>query len=394
MNLGKYIHDLLLNNETVIVPGFGAFVSKRKPAEILANEIKPPSKEITFSGQIRNNDGVLVGYVSGMNKISHFDALKSIEKERDNVVFSLEKGERVNLDKIGVLFRNENGEIEFNPLEGESHFTDLFGLEKVELNQEETDENLEEPGMPVIEESEFNSEDQPEEEIVAAGYEESGFSDEPEISEETNSEKIKEEIQEEEGQQPETVAAPVPEQKVTAHVIPQAIVVNKKRGVWWYLLILIPVLIAGYFVIQQDKNNDEPVMQQPAVETGKQQVETMQPDSAGMANSDSISETMATVDSTKLQAAEPVQPKTVKQKPAANGETVFYLVGGSFREQENADTYLAELKEKGFEPFHLGKRGNFYLVGVGKFGSESEAVVARRDFTERNGGSGAWILEE
>jgi cell division protein FtsN len=59
------------------------------------------------------------------------------------------------------------------------------------------------------------------------------------------------------------------------------------------------------------------------------------------------------------------------------------LVGGSFKEEENAEKYRIELKEKGFNPFLLGKRGNFYIVGIGTFKTEAEAVAARRDFTEK-----------
>ena len=53
MNIGKYVHELLLENDTVIIPGFGAFISNYKPAEIdeETNELKPPAKEVTFNAQ-------------------------------------------------------------------------------------------------------------------------------------------------------------------------------------------------------------------------------------------------------------------------------------------------------------------------------------------------------
>ena len=83
MRIDKYIKELLLENETVIIPGFGAFISTYKPAEINKENdtIKPPSKEISFNQNIRNNDGLLVGHVADAQGISHFDALKEIEKE-------------------------------------------------------------------------------------------------------------------------------------------------------------------------------------------------------------------------------------------------------------------------------------------------------------------------
>ena len=54
MKLGKYIQLLLPEHATVIIPGFGAFVSNYKPAEIdkESDEIKPPSKTVTFNQKI------------------------------------------------------------------------------------------------------------------------------------------------------------------------------------------------------------------------------------------------------------------------------------------------------------------------------------------------------
>ena len=76
-----------------------------------------------------------------------------------------------------------------------------------------------------------------------------------------------------------------------------------------------------------------------------------------------------------------------------NDSLKFYLVGGSFKEQENAETYLQTLKEKGFEPFHMGKYGNFFVVGIGKYNTEDEAMAAKDQYLEENPGSGVWILE-
>ena len=133
MNLEKYIHSLLLENETVIVPGFGAFVSNYKPAEISKNEIKPPSKEISFTQQIRNNDGLLVGYIADEEGISHFDALKKIEKERENLIYKLDKGEKTIIEDAGELFYNEKNEIQFTPFHDDNLLLDSFGLETISI---------------------------------------------------------------------------------------------------------------------------------------------------------------------------------------------------------------------------------------------------------------------
>ena len=146
MNIGKYIHQLLLENDTVIIPGFGAFISKYKPAELNndTNELKPPSKTISFNQQIRNNDALLVGKVAEGEVISHFDALTAIEKERENIIYQLDKGDKFLLDEIGELFLNEQNEIQLIPIEKDNLLLDSFGLESVIA------EEISEPNQAII----------------------------------------------------------------------------------------------------------------------------------------------------------------------------------------------------------------------------------------------------
>ncbi|MFW6246427.1 MAG: hypothetical protein ACOC13_03130, partial [Tangfeifania sp.] len=110
MKLGKYIQLLLPEYETVIIPGLGAFMSTYKPAEIdkESGEINPPSKTVIFNQKIRNNDGLLVATIAEKEGISHFEALQKIETERENILYQLDKGEKVILEKIGELQYDDN----------------------------------------------------------------------------------------------------------------------------------------------------------------------------------------------------------------------------------------------------------------------------------------------
>lgn len=377
MNLGKYIHQLLLENETVIIPGFGAFISNYKPAEISENEIKPPSKEISFTQQIRNNDGLLVGYISGSEKISHFDALKAIEKERENIIYRLDKGEKVMLEGTGLLFHNEKNEIELSPFFDKNLLLDSFGLEVVSINDvsEKTEEDV------VIDDIPETVEEQSDEQNPAEDIQE------PELVA----------VQEEEETSIQEFAAPEAELK-TEFATPVYSAENneqKKRSGLWYLLILIPIVIAGIFVVKTQPgtkrlNSDLPGKEITVNETPASQQELLsQPDSVNRAIPEQDVTGDLTADSAGIVVSD-VKSSTVTD----TGSSKFYLVGGSFKEEENAENYRVELKEKGFEPFHLGKRGNFYIVGIGTYKTEAEAVAAKREFIEKNVESGAWILEE
>ena len=345
MNIGKYIHGLLLENETVIIPGFGAFVSDYKPAEITddTNELKPPSKEISFNRQIRNNDGLLVGSVALGEGVSHFDALKLIEKERENLIYNLDKGEKVTLEDTGELSADEKFEIQFVPFEDENLLLDSFGLETVLL-----EDSVEKKGVPVkVEASSEQKKEEPKPVVIA----EKKFS--------------------------ETKPIPVQNKKPEKEE-------KKKRGWLWLLLMLLPIIIVGVFLLNQNKTDKKPevkTIEKPTLVIKEKPV--VKQDSVVV---DSIS--VSSQDSSKIKKTEIIPIETV-----ISDSPKYYLVGGSFKEEKNADNYLIELKEKGFEPFNLGKRGNFYIIGIGAFNTEKEALIAKKKFTTENPGSGAWVME-
>jgi cell division septation protein DedD len=355
VNLGKYIHELLLENETVIIPGFGAFVSVYKPAEIRGEVIKPPSKEISFTQQIRNNDGMLVGYLSNQEGVSHFEALKTIEKQRENLTFLLDKGERVILDRTGTLYYNADNELEFEPFFDDNLLLDSYGLESISsanlLSQEPASINERENIV----------------ETVAGGFVQNepaveGAAEKPAISviEKTWSPDMADE----------------PEKR-------------KKRSVLWYSLILIAIVIAGVFLLMNERkpvNLEKQNKQEKMVEVKKPPV--AKPDvllNDALENKIDRAEVLS--DSLKTSI-----PQT--ENEVGTGSSKFHLVGGGFKEEANAKDFVVALKNEGFDAFLLGKRGNFYLVAIGTYQSEGEAVRARRAIAGKDTAKNLWILEE
>jgi nucleoid DNA-binding protein len=343
VKLGKYIQLLLPEYETVIIPGFGAFVSTYKPAEIDkdSGEIKPPSKAVTFNQKIRNNDGLLVATIAEKEGISHFEALQKIEKEREDMLYRLDKGEKIVLEKIGELQYDEQHNIQFNPIEGENFLLDAFGLEAASPTKEIVEKNPPSEGV----------------------------------------------------KEPEPVAEENEDRK-------------KSRGWLWFLLILLPLIFVGIIMIRKDyeengadKGVDETLeitydsSNEPASEAVPDSVQSDTTSVAGVADSAIIAQPDSSVyiadDSTQLVAEELTDSaKFVEPDPSK-----FYLVAGSFKEKENADKFYADLKSEGFHPFHLGKQGNFYIVGLGEYESERQAFRAQDDFLETHPGSGVWIYQ-
>jgi hypothetical protein len=72
--------------------------------------------------------------------------------------------------------------------------------------------------------------------------------------------------------------------------------------------------------------------------------------------------------------------------------TKFYVIGGSFENAENAEKYLQRMKKEGYAPFHLGKHGSFYLVGLEIHDNEIEAYGAQYNFLDKYPDSGVWVF--
>ncbi|HSO86381.1 MAG TPA: SPOR domain-containing protein [Draconibacterium sp.] len=355
MKLAKYIHDLLLENETVIIPGLGAFISTYKPAEISGNEIKPPSKEISFSQQIRNNDGLLVAAIARKAKISQPNALKRIERARENILYQLDNGENVVVENLGILFYNEKNEIQFTSFQEDNLLLDSFGLEPISMEDLVEKTIATEPAQDLIE-------------VEDTILQESEIDTEAENVVETVSEQKSEKII-----LPEYKHAPAVEKSKE----------RKKAGWYWYLLILIPVFVAGYFVVNNNsKSNQTEISQEPAAKEDQQEIaiETKVLDDS--TPNDSIVETSAIV-----------TRKTESVDKSLTENSKYYLVGGGFKNEENAEKFIVRLKEKGIDGIRLGKRGNLYLIGIEEFDTEQEAYNSLNKHVKKYPEWNIWVFK-
>ncbi len=68
-----------------------------------------------------------------------------------------------------------------------------------------------------------------------------------------------------------------------------------------------------------------------------------------------------------------------------------YLVGGSFRTDENAIKYMSQLTAKGSESIYLGWINNFYLVALSATKDEEEAIELKNKFLAEKPQSGVWV---
>ncbi len=130
MQLETYISDLLYRYECVVIPDFGAFLTQRESAKVheSTNAFYPPKKVLSFNEQIQKNDGLLVHYISDVEKIPFEAALNKIQKRIKSLKSYLIQGETLSFDNIGELFLNKEGKIQFEPSYHLNYLTDAFGL--------------------------------------------------------------------------------------------------------------------------------------------------------------------------------------------------------------------------------------------------------------------------
>ncbi len=130
MQLETYISDLLYRYECVVVPEFGAFLTQGESAKVheSTNAFYPPKKVLSFNEQIQNNDGLLVNYIAGVEKIPFEAALEKIQKRIKSLKSYLVQGETLTFDNIGDIFLSKDGKIQFEPSYHLNYLTDSFGL--------------------------------------------------------------------------------------------------------------------------------------------------------------------------------------------------------------------------------------------------------------------------
>ena len=125
----NYLKELLNDNECVIIPEFGAFISKRHSATIdYANHrFLPPYKEIVFNNKLNNGDDILVDFISKKENISKEDSLIRIQNFVNKAVAILDVNNEFVMDGLGKMRKFGNDYV-FEMNATENLLGDSFGL--------------------------------------------------------------------------------------------------------------------------------------------------------------------------------------------------------------------------------------------------------------------------
>lgn len=137
IELAQHIEVLLLENDCVIVPGFGGFVAHHAPATHIKEEnlFLPPTRTIGFNPQLKLNDGVLVQSYMSVYDTSFADANRIVEKEVSEFIELLHEEGKAHLENIGEIHYNIYGNYEFIPYDYKITTPSLYGLDSFEMHE-------------------------------------------------------------------------------------------------------------------------------------------------------------------------------------------------------------------------------------------------------------------
>lgn len=137
IELAQHIEVLLLENDCVIIPGFGGFVAHYVPAMRVEEEniFLPPTRTIGFNSQLKMNDGILVQSYMAVYDTNFSDATKMVEKEVEELVAKLHEEGLCDLGNVGEIRYTIHNTYEFIPYDDKITTPYLYGLDSFEMKE-------------------------------------------------------------------------------------------------------------------------------------------------------------------------------------------------------------------------------------------------------------------
>lgn len=137
IELAQHIENLLLENDCVIVPDLGGFITHYAPACKIAEENRflPPSRIIGFNPQLKMNDGMLVQSYMAVYGTSFSDASKRVERDVKQLQEVLHENGKYDLPNVGELRYTIHDTYDFIPYDHKITSPYLYGLDGFEMSE-------------------------------------------------------------------------------------------------------------------------------------------------------------------------------------------------------------------------------------------------------------------
>jgi len=366
MTIERHISGLLYRYDCVIIPGLGGFVANHTPATInhTTNLVFPPSKSIIFNKNLITNDGLLTDTISREENISYNEANSKVAVFSNYCKEKLQRRERIEFAELGVLYFDNENNIQFKPDFSANFLSDSFGL------------------MPVAAR-----------ELVKA------------IEEKKQEAKVIE-LQKETVTNPDLLQDDNKEKK-QAEVIEITRKKSAVRKYWPAAAVLLPVVFysiwipvktdvmkTGYidvadlnpFHVRSEKTYVERNSSfRFSVDEGTDEWKQLSSASNGNAFTIPVDENSYVVN-----VAESTK---VDQNVIPDASMDIHIIGGCFIDPDNAGNLVSTLQQQGYSAYILDKHNGLHRVAISSHADMNEALTAIKDIRAK-GNSAVWILEK
>lgn len=131
--LSSFISTLLSEYECVVIPGFGGFITHYKSAQFeeVKNLIHPPSSRVSFNTLLKENDGLLIHELAKDLKVNYKEAFLLVSEIVTEWQVLINKGGRLHLKGLGLFVEGKEGKLNFSEEVTHNLLSDSYGLTSI-----------------------------------------------------------------------------------------------------------------------------------------------------------------------------------------------------------------------------------------------------------------------
>jgi len=347
--LDKYVSELLFDYDCVIVPQLGGFMTNYKPAYFDKGIAHPPSKELRFNKNLTKNDGLLSQSISNSEGISIQNADAILHESVEHYLGQLKESGRVKLNKVGILFIDENKQLRFTPDTTVNYLRQSFGFESFAMPAEVVAQ------IPVVEEKEVETE-------------------------------------------------------VETPVIPIAETPTYSKGISWVAAATLLPFIGMSIYLGMTTDFKSPTQITPAelIPLGNSASPKYAAREITMSKAELEDETnypentrvfpfnfeSNEVDSLGVWINMSDLPEKVAAEKANTTNGLYHIIGGCFGEKQNAKKFVDRLKIRGYDSNILDLHKGLYRVKIESFNNYEQALNELKTTRENGTFPNAWLLKK
>ena len=354
MNLYNTIYQLVCENDCVIIPGFGGFVTNRFPANVdfSKQEFYPPSRKVAFNENLSLSDGLLVNHVSQTENVSWSDAEQIVKSFVDELNEKLSDGKTLTFDDLGS-FSRRTGSLVFAP-NSANLLDESFGLATFNF-----------PMLP--------SESKPriESAIIKGNPDKNG----------------------KKNRRGRAIAWSLSAVAVIAGLVCMSLYMG------WFDRMFggegENTVFAGFGVgnnTTQVVETEEPVAETTTAETIDIAAEEEIMESDEIVPEETIAEAEIEPVPEEPAVAEVAEPEVVVHEPTVS-EYRVHIIAGCFANYSNAENVYKDLASKGLSPQILPFQKGLYKVSVKGFANTADACAELQGLKEQTGNDQLWVMK-